>query len=225
MILCVSVDGVDGAGKTTLIDSLGEKYNVVTLPRFYCTGIVPQNRDERKCWFQTQDVLFTTKIYISGYKLRIFSAREFKRGLHYKFSTASANNLVVMDRGFLSLKAYSFAMLRKTGNFSSEAADKKIAELSGGELEELAEETIDLSILLFEDSRACLDKILARRVVDDNERRLVTYQHEYYSLHAKELNRSKILPLSPLTPPEKIFKTVVEKIEELEKCIGIATTC
>ena len=116
-------------------------------------------------------------------------------------------------------------MLRKTGNFSSEAADKKIAELSGGELEELAEETIDLSILLFEDSRACLDKILARRVVDDNERRLVTYQHEYYSLHAKELNRSKILPLSPLTPPEKIFKTVVEKIEELEKCIGIATTC
>ena len=159
MIFCISIDGVDGAGKTTLVEALGKKYNVVTLPRFYCMGMAPQERHERKNWFLTQDNLFTTKIYISGYKLRMFCAREFKCGLHYKFPINSTNNLVVMDRGFLSLKAYSFAMLRKTGNFSVEAADKKIAELSGDEFEKLSDETIDLSILLFENSIDCLNKI------------------------------------------------------------------
>ena len=56
---------------------------------------------------------------------------------------------------------------------------------------------------------------LARRVCDENEYLLVKYQHEYYSLHARELNESaKISVLSPLMPPEEIFKIVVNKIEE-----------
>ena len=226
MFLCISVDGVDGAGKTTLVEALCREYNVATLPRFHCMGMVPQGRGERKNWFLTEDSLFTTRIYISGYKLRIFCAREFKRGLHYKFPVNSTNNLVVMDRGFLSLKAYSFAMLMKTGNFSDDEADEKIAELSAGEFEKLADETIDLSILLFEDGQECLEKILARRVCDENERLLVKYQHEYYSRHLKELKDSaKIKILSPFISPEEIFKIVADKIEGLKKCIEIATTC
>ena len=64
MFFCISVDGVDGAGKTTLVEALCREYNVATLPRFHCMGMVPQGRYERKDWFLTQDSLFTTKIYI-----------------------------------------------------------------------------------------------------------------------------------------------------------------
>ena len=225
MICCISVDGVDGAGKTTLIESLAQRYNIANLPRFYCMGMAPQNSQERKDWFISNDVLFTTKIYISGYKLRLAAAREFKRGLHYKFPINVTNNLVVMDRGIWSLRAYSFAMLIKIGTLSSEEADKKTTELLDREIENLADDAIDLSILLFHDSHECLKNIIARRNCDENERLLISYQHEYYSRHLAEIKDSaKVSIISPIIPPEDIFKIVVDKIE-VKRCTETATTC
>lgn len=38
MIPCISIDGVDGSGKTTLIQNLSKQYNVITLPPFLFNG-------------------------------------------------------------------------------------------------------------------------------------------------------------------------------------------
>ena len=64
MIPCISIDGVDGSGKTTLIQNLSKQYNVITLPRFYSMGMVPGDQEERCQWFRKQDAVYTTPIYI-----------------------------------------------------------------------------------------------------------------------------------------------------------------
>ena len=45
-----------------------EEYDVITLPRFYSMGMVPEDPNERRIWFRTTDVYDSTLIYISGHK-------------------------------------------------------------------------------------------------------------------------------------------------------------
>ena len=224
MIPCVSVDGIDGSGKTTLIKRLSEVYNVVTLPRFYSMGMVPVDSSERKHWFLTNDALTTTKIYISGHKSRIFCAKDFKKGLHYKF-IGSKNNLVLIDRGLWSLKAFSFAAIMKGTNFSESQSDEKVDEFIDKDLRALFEETAELSILLFDVSEGVLEKILSRRTYDKNDELLIRYQYDYYLRHAKDADAlAKTLVISPIKSPEEIFAVAVSAIERLKTCTETATT-
>ena len=214
MIPCISIDGTDGSGKTTLLDALKKIYNVVTLPRFYSMGMVPFDVKERKNWFLSQDVLTTTKIYISGHKNRIYCAEDFKKGLHYKFVNQNENNLIVLDRGLWSLKAFSFAALRKGLPLTETQADELILELFDKEFIRHALRIIDLSIVLFDDSKDALTKILQRRQYNANDKFLVENQYKFYARHTKELPQTLII--SPLKSAEEVAQFATAAIEGLK---------
>ena len=46
-IKCISFDGIDGSGKSTLIEELSKSYNIALIPKFYNFGFVPFDSDTR----------------------------------------------------------------------------------------------------------------------------------------------------------------------------------
>lgn len=211
MIKCVSIDGPDGSGKSTLISGLSEVYNVAALPRFYMTGIVPIEPEERREWFRRENVFDTTRLYISGHKLRISAAGEFKRGLHYKFMRQDKKEpLILIDRGALSVEAFAYAAIRKGTDWPG---DKINAYLKTEcDMQAFSSQIIDLSVLIFD--RNTLTEILDRRAYDEDDRKLVCYQHEYYCTH--EFDGKKVRVISPALSQEMMLAESLRIIQEME---------
>lgn len=211
MIKCISIDGPDGSGKSTLIDLLSKEFQVVTLPRFYSMGMAPLDPEERKRWFRTIDVFDTTRIYISGHKVRLMAASEFKKGLHYKFlENDKKERLVVIDRGAISVNAYAYAAIKS----SSEMQDDEVMNyvLNESDIEEFSENIIDVSILLFDPDH--LEEIISRRIYDKNDEYLARYQHEYYCKREYADKRIKII--SPIKTPDEIFNETKRILNNME---------
>ena len=214
MIKCISLDGVDGAGKTTIVSALSNYYNVVQVPKFYCMEMVPYDVNERINWFRTMNAEDTTKIYISGHKMRYMLAGEFKKGLHYKF--LEKNNkppLVVIDRGELSLKAFSFAALKRGTNWNSQKIDEFLCNEFGDRFEQVVEDTIDHSFLLFAENS--LEHIYRRRAFEPEDKILMLYQQEYYEKHQCEFMNENITIISPLLTREEVLNLILEKLNQL----------
>lgn len=211
MIKCISIDGPDGSGKSTLIELLSQEYEVVTVPRFYSMGMAPLDPEERKNWFRTVDVFDTTRIYISGHKIRLFAADEFKKGLHYKFlSDSKKEKLIVLDRGAISVNAYAYAAIKAASNMKEEDILQYVLEKS--DIEQFAYKIVDVSILLFDPNN--IEEIISRRKYDKNDECLARYQHEYYC--RKRYNNEKIKVISSSKTPKDIFDEVKIIIKELE---------
>ncbi len=212
MIRCISIDGPDGSGKSTLIELLSKEYQVVTLPRFYSMGMAPLDSEERKNWFRTVDVFDTTQIYISGQKVRITAASEFKKGLHYKFlEDIKKEKLVVLDRGALSVNAYAYAAIK----VASTMEDDEIMDyvLQKYDIEQFAKGVVDASILLFDPNN--LEEIILRRNYDKNDELLARYQHEYYC--KRNYCDKRIKTISPSKTPKEIFDETRRFLNDMEE--------
>lgn len=212
MIRCIAIDGTDGSGKTTIVEALKDIYNVIVLPRFYSMQMVPTDPQERKAWFLNSDPELTTAIYISGQQLRFRAAAEFKKGLHYKVYESKKEPLVVIDRGPLSVKAFSYAALKETM-----LTDNKIEYfIEKHFLSDLPSTVIDRSFLLFENDPKCIEMILQRRQYDERDKQLTYLQHEYYVKHIDAIkSNSDITIISPILPREQIIQEVMEQIKEI----------
>lgn len=220
MIPCISIDGVDGSGKTTLINNLKSYYNVVTLPRFYVFGNAPSSHEERKKWFRNVDAIQTTPIYISGYFLRFMAAEEYKKGFHFKFLDDSLPKLVLIDRGLISLKAFSYASLKKNSDLSNEQIyvflDKYIDNIYMKKIKKI----IDYSVLLFDDSTASLESIISRREYEPEDELLIRYQYEYYLRNVDDMRRMRNVSIvSPFESQYEIIKKTMKTIEEIRNVL------
>lgn len=212
MIKCISIDGIDGAGKTTVVTALSAYYNVITLPRFYFSGMVPIDSLERKNWFRTEDVIKTTDIYITGQKMRYLLAKEFKKGMHYKITEHSKKtSLIVIDRGEPSLKAFSFAAIKKGTLWEVKRIDEYLSTRFNDLFEKEIEGIIDRSFLLFE--KGTFEEICKRRFLQDDDLLLAKYQQEYYETH--EINVNTITTISPLNKKDDIMRTILNSLKLL----------
>lgn len=210
MIPCISIDGVDGSGKTTLIQNLSKQYNVITLPRFYSMGMVPGDQEERCQWFRKQDAVYTTPIYISGYRLRLHLASEFKKGFHYKIKQ-NAQNLIAIDRGLLSLKAFSYASMKKNSNLNDSEIVQFLKQYITPDFENEVKKIIDKQILLFSPEPRVLEKLLLRRQYGKDDELLIRYQYEYYLRYYQTF--SEVVIISPFESPDKIVSQVDDLIK------------
>ena len=212
MIKCVSIDGPDGAGKTTLISRLAEKYNTVILHQFHATGMVPTDPEERKNWFRRENGMDTTRLYLAGHRLRLASAREFKRGLHYKFlAKDDREKLILIDRGPLSVRAYTYAALKKDTNWSNDEIEEFIKKEY--DFENPENEIVDLSILLFD--KDSLNEVMGRRTYDIDDEMLIRYQYEYYSNH--KFDERSVYIINPVKKQEDVLE---ETISIINKKVG-----
>lgn len=203
MIKCISIDGPDGSGKSTLIDLLSEEYDVITLPRFYTMGMVPIDPNERKVWFRTTDVIDSTLIYISGYRVRLTAASEFKKGFHYKIiEQGEKEKIIVIDRGAISVNAFAYAAIKNSYDMDDDEVMRFV--LSKSDIEIFAKNIIDVSILLFDPQN--LEEIISRRTYDVIDERLVRFQHEYYC--KRDYKDEKIKIISPSKTPREILAVV-----------------
>lgn len=203
MIKCISIDGPDGSGKSTLIELLREEYDVITLPRFYSMGMVPEDPNERKVWFRTTDVYDSTLIYISGHKVRLTVASEFKKGFHYKLIEPGVKEkIIVIDRGAISVNAFAYAAIKNSSDMEDDEVMKFV--LSKSDIEEFAENIIDVSILLFDPQN--LEEIISRRTYDSIDERLARFQHEYYC--KRNYKDEKIKIISSSKAPREILAEV-----------------
>ena len=211
MIKCVSIDGVDGSGKTTLANELSKYFNTIQVPRYYFSGMVPTDSNERTIWFRTEDAVKTTDIYISGQKIRYLLAREFKKGFHYKAFDENKPSLVVIDRGELSLKAFSYAALKKGTKWSSDEIKNYLETRFNTAFEHEIDDIIDYSFLLFKENT--INTLFSRRFFDSDDMLLATYQQEYYEKCT--INKSKVKTISPLESKENILEIVISKIVDI----------
>ena len=203
MIKCISIDGPDGSGKSTLIDLLSEEYDVITLPRFYTMGMVPIDPNERKVWFRTTDVIDSTLIYISGYRVRLTAASKFKKGFHYKIiEQGEKEKIIVIDRGAISVNAFAYAAIKNSYDMDDDEVMRFV--LSKSDIEIFAKNIIDVSILLFDPQN--LEEIISRRTYDVIDERLVRFQHEYYC--KRDYKDEKIKIISPSKTPREILAVV-----------------
>lgn len=203
MVKCISIDGPDGSGKSTLIELLREEYDVITLPRFYSMGMVPEDPNERRIWFRTTDVYDSTLIYISGHKIRLTAASEFKKGFHYKLIDPGVKEkIIVIDRGAISVNAFAYAAIKISSDMEDDEVMKFV--LSKSDIEEFADNIIDVSILLFDPQN--LEEIIARRTYDCIDEQLARFQHEYYC--KRNYKNEKIKIISSRKEPREILAEV-----------------
>ena len=203
MVKCISIDGPDGSGKSTLIELLREEYDVITLPRFYSMGMVPEDPNERTIWFRTTDVYDSTLIYISGHKIRLTAASEFKKGFHYKLIDPGVKEkIIVIDRGAISVNAFAYAAIKISSDMEDDEVMKFV--LSKSDIEEFADNIIDVSILLFDPQN--LEEIIARRTYDCIDEQLARFQHEYYC--KRNYKNEKIKIISSRKEPREILAEV-----------------
>lgn len=211
MIKCISIDGVDGSGKTTLVNELSKYYNTIQVPRYYFGGMVPTDSKERTIWFRTEDAVKTTDIYISGQKIRYLLAKEFKKGFHYKAFDGKKTSLVVIDRGELSLKAFAYAALKKGTKWSSDEIKNYFETKFDSEFEREMGDIIDYSFLLFKENT--INTLLSRRFFDSEDMLLATYQQEYYEKCT--INNNKVKTISPSESKERILEIVISTIMDI----------
>ena len=214
-IPCIAVDGIDGSGKTTLIQGLMRHFEVALLPRFYGFGMVPIAESERKQWFLSNPPVETAKLYLESQRLRIQLAAVFKQGLHYHFlAPPDKPRLVVLDRGFWSVEAFTFAALRLDAFLGMDDIVKIISRhLYHGKPGLLrSKRHVDLSIILVDRHRPYISNVLTRRSNDARERRLIELQAEFYD--TMQARPPRTLVLSPLEEPEWILGQCMAKIGE-----------
>lgn len=213
MIKCISVDGPDGSGKSTLIANLCDIYNVIMLPRFYSMGMVPADSEERKLWFRNSNAVDTTRIYMSGHKLRLLVAESFKRGNHYKLlEKNSKESLIAIDRGALSVRAFSFAALKKDTDMTDEQIDAHIYKEFDKDFRKKSDQIVDMSILLFDDGS--LEEVISRRIYDKEDELLARYQHEYYCKH--QIREENVRLILPTLSEEEVLEKTINYIENME---------
>lgn len=211
MIKCISIDGPDGSGKSTLIELLNKEYEVITLPRFYSMGMVPTDSEERRNWFRKVNVFDSTLIYVSGHKVRLMAASEFKKGFHYKLlEQGEKEQIIVIDRGAISVNAFAYAAIMNASEMNADEVMQFVKTKS--DIEEFAESIIDVSILLFDPQN--LEEIISRRTYDAIDERLARYQHEYYCKRNYKDEKVKIIssskaPREILSEVKNIIKGVV----------------
>ncbi len=213
MITCISIDGIDGSGKTTVVSALSAYYNVITIPRFYFTGIVPIDNLERKNWFRKEDTIRTTDLYITGQKMRYLLAKEFKKGMHYKITEHNEKStLIVIDRGEPSLKAFTFAAIKKGTSWEVKKIDDYLNSRFNDLFEREIEGIINHSFLLFEEGT--FEKICRRRkFLDDDDMLLAKYQQEYYETHDVDVNT--VTTISPLNKQEHVLEFILDNLKLL----------
>jgi hypothetical protein len=220
-IQCVSIDGTDGVGKTTLIESLKEKFNVVVVPKFYHLGMVPMGYEERKKWFLSARPQDSMRIYALSHRYRILLCQEYREGNHYIYLRKDQRpKLIVLDRGVISIEAFIYASLRMYTGMSDHEIHNYIAVVFRGPEFEQIFSLVDKSIVLSENTLDYLEIILKRRNYEEHEKNLIKYQAEYIKTNLFAFKRT--YKLSPILNPNELVNLASEIILENargQKCI------
>jgi len=214
MVKCISLDGIDGAGKSALVEALSSRFNVATLPKFYDLGSVPSDASVRMQWFFETDDYKAMLIYAVAHRNRILLADDYKNGHHHNFTKEDdREKLIVMDRGVLSVEAFIYAVLRMSSTPTDQVV-QFIADAFRDRHYERMLAVIDRAVLLAEDSLGYVEEVLKRRRTSKREEMLVRLQAEYYDL---ELYRHHgVMMISPRNSKEANVVRCVEIISGIE---------
>ena len=123
----ISIDGPDGAGKSTLIEELARRlgHRFILLRRSSETGFVPMNVAERVNYFRTTDPFLAARAYIGAHMARFSDARLVAKRLHWRAQMvprAEGSVVVVADRGPHSVLAYAWATVCMDGTIDADVA-------------------------------------------------------------------------------------------------------
>jgi thymidylate kinase len=214
-ILCVSIDGIDGSGKSKLIQSLSLRYNLITLPKFYNFGMVPVDAEKRKTWFRSTPAIDSMRLYAVSHQTRILLGKEYKKANHYQFITQDdRQKLVVFDRGILSVEAYIYAALKLSTSMSlTEIIDYINNNFRSSFYDEM-NDVIDRTILLADGTGEYLNTVLKRRRYDNRDKMLIRYQSEY--IQNKFYINKNVFKLSPIHSPYDLLELSIKLINQKE---------
>lgn len=123
----VSIDGPDGAGKSTLVEQLacrlGRRF--IPLRRSSETGFVPMDVAERVNYFRTTDPFLAARAYIGAHLARFSDARLVAQRLHWRAQMvprAEGPVVIMADRGPRSVLAYAWAIVCMDSTIDADVA-------------------------------------------------------------------------------------------------------
>lgn len=221
LIPCLSIDGIDGAGKTSLVEALARSYKVVTLPKFHAFGAVPAEARERLDWFQATPERVGMRIYASAHRIRIMLAADFKLGLHQAFVADDGREpLLLLDRGPISVEAFMHAVLSLSPDSPPEGIPAFIAAAFREGWHERMYAAIDCSILLADVDLGYVDQVLRRRRYNLREEQLIRLQADY--LQAVKPDGQRVVRLSPLASPAALLARCTGVLEDLKRGANVS---
>lgn len=204
--MIISIEGIDGAGKNTLVTALKERFDatVIAFPR-YDTSIHAQ---------LVQDALYGRMgdLTDSAYAMATLFALD-RHGAKEEIEQASASGVVLLDRYVASNAAYTAARLE-----DPEAADF-IAQL---EFERLGVPRPDLQILLHTPPTLARERAASREAQDASRTRDryesdTSLQDRTSQMYEKLANENWISPWLIVTPemtPEAVADTIANQMSQ-----------
>jgi thymidylate kinase len=214
--LIVAIEGVDGAGKSTIASYIAKKYNAIIPPHFINLGLLPDDIEERLLWYRETKYSFaTTAAYLRSQQRKLEMLEEYNKNLHYKQIFISDPPVVLWDRGPLSALAYGFASLK----LNTQLSDSIICQAINHQFTYQIPNNHVIRVLLYpeiEETNKLLARILKRGDYGINKERegfLIEQQIYYYkNFYLPSGSELKLDPFSPLEDNIKKIELSIDKI-------------
>ncbi len=214
--LLVAIEGVDGAGKTTIASYIAKKYNTITPPHFINLGLIPDDIEERLVWYRERRHSFaTTAAYLRSQQRRFEMLEEYNKNLHYKQIFNSGSPVVLWDRGPLSALAYGFASLK----LNTDLPDSIICQAINHQFTYQIPNNPLVRVLLYpekEETSKLLARILKRGDYGINQKReifIIDQQIYYYkNFYLPSGFELRLDPFGPLEDNTKKVELTIDKI-------------
>ena len=180
-VVVISIEGPDGAGKTTLINKLKSKYHNISLLKSSDVGLMPKTLDERVSWLQQENAFVSSRIYYASHQARFHVIQNFiEKRFHHemvKYNRFKQPPVILLDRGPLSTEAYTYASIRYSSKLPKHYIFSYVEILKN----DFAAFTPDVSICLLpnEATKTLVGRLQLEEAEAQKELQLIEGQIEY----------------------------------------------
>ncbi len=206
--IAISVDGPDGAGKSTIVSHISKKFHTICPLPAIGLGLMPFTQDERLDWYEGEDPIVVARTILASQKKTYCFLEEYAQKIHFKQTDRKINSphIIVFDRGPISAKAYSYACLRLNTDLPCDVINQIVnLYFNVGDLEEKIF-YIDLYTKT-SDAEKFFER--ATNIIDNRiDFLLVRGQIEYYQKFYSAKNAERTLKLNPFDSLQMNLKKV-----------------
>lgn len=212
--LVISVDGPDGAGKSTIVNHICENYPYIRPLAAIELGLMPHTQEERLNWYKYENPIVVAITILASQKKRFSFLDEYVQKLHYKQSNIEQNQpLIVWDRGYTSAKAYSYACLRLNTDLPCDIINQLIGKYFDPVSTIYQVYSIDLYTTIKD---SCKYFARATNIIDNHiDLLLIKGQIEYYQKFFRPTNHECNLKLNPFDPLQLNLQKVENFIDQI----------